>query len=364
MTTPTLASVRHLPIAAGVPGALVRSWLVFVAALVVAMIVVGGLTRLTDSGLSITEWQPIMGAIPPLSEADWQAAFAKYQAIPQFTSVNSDMTLAGFKTIYWWEWAHRFLGRFIGAALALPFAVFWLGGRLSTQLSWRVLAVGCLVGIQGALGWYMVKSGLAGRIDVSPYRLALHLSVAFLILGALVWLICETAPHASGERAAPVGRRRWAYGLAVLMFAQVALGGLVAGLKAGRAFNTWPLMDGRFIPDGIGRLEPWWLNATENMATVQFDHRIMAYLIVVLVLWQAVRVLRPVETGARVRTTALALAAGVVAQAALGIATVVNGVPLGLGIAHQTLAALVFIAAVAHVHAMSRAGRCGSETSN
>ena len=353
MTTPSHTRIRHLPIDAGGAGSAVRGWLAIVAALVFAMIVAGGLTRLTDSGLSITEWQPIMGAIPPLSEADWQAAFAKYQSIPQFKSVNSDMTLAGFKTIFWWEWAHRFLGRFIGVALAVPLAWFWLAGRLSPGLSWRVLGVGILVGIQGGIGWYMVKSGLADRIDVSPYRLALHLSVAFAILGCLVWLICDLG--AGGEESVvPQRVRRWAYGIVGLLFAQVALGGLVAGLKAGRAFNTWPLMDGRFVPDGIGRMEPWWLNLTENMATVQFDHRVMAYAIVGLVLWHAGRVMRDGEVGRRVRVSGGVRAAGVLAQAGMGIATVVNGVPPGLGIAHQALAAAVFVVAVGHAFFASR----------
>jgi len=358
MTTPALSPQLNRPMdavrASVLPRAGLRAWLAAVAGLVFAMIVVGGLTRLTDSGLSITEWQPIIGALPPLTDADWQAAFAKYQLIPQYASVNRGMALADFKFIFWWEWAHRFLGRLIGLAMALPLAAFWLAGRLTPKLAGRLLGVTALIGIQGAAGWYMVKSGLANRIDVSPYRLALHLSLAFVILGCLVWLICELAPKRNAEHeTGPAAVRQGAKLLAALIFSQVALGGLVAGLKAGRAFNTWPLMEGRFIPDGIGRLHPWWMNLTENMAAVQFDHRLMAYLIVVVALWHAAGVWRA-GGSADVSRTGLTVAGGVLAQAALGIVTLLNAVPLGLGIAHQALAALVFAAAIAHVHAAVR----------
>lgn len=332
------------------PRAAVRLWLIAVAALVVAMIVVGGLTRLTGSGLSITEWQPILGAVPPLNEADWQAAFAKYREIPQYKSVNAGMTLGEFQFIFWWEWAHRFLGRFIGLAMALPLLGFWLSGRLPRMWTRRLFGVTALIGVQGAVGWYMVRSGLADRIDVSPYRLALHLSIAFLILGCLVWLVCELGSDGEHRQAVPARLRRGATWLAALIFSQVALGGLVAGLKAGRAFNTWPLMDGRLIPDGIAALEPWWLNLTENIATVQFDHRMTAYLIVLLVVWHVLACQRA-AAGTRFARSALLLGAAVLSQTGIGIATVVHAVPLGLCIAHQTLAALLFIVAIVHVHA-------------
>lgn len=353
MTASTLKLPIAAPVSAGFPRATLRLWLIAVAALVVAMIVVGGLTRLTDSGLSITEWQPIMGAIPPLTEADWQAAFARYREIPQYKSMNAGMTLNEFQFIFWWEWAHRFLGRFIGMAMALPLAGFWLSGRLTPVWTRRLLGVTALIGVQGAVGWYMVKSGLADRIDVSPYRLALHLSIAFLILGLLVWLASELAPEGNEQPPIPTRLIRGATLLAALIFSQVALGGLVAGLKAGRAFNTWPLMDGRVIPDGIARLEPWWLNLTENMATVQFDHRLMAYLIVALVAWHVLAVRRAVP-GTPLAVSSLALAGAVLVQVILGIATVVHAVPLGLGIAHQAVAALVFICAIVHRHTATR----------
>ncbi len=336
----------------------VAVWLGVVAGLVFAMIVVGGATRLTDSGLSITEWKPLLGAIPPLSEADWQVAFAKYKTIPQYASVNNGMTLDAFKVIFWWEWAHRFLGRFVGVVFAVPFVAFWLAGRLRVGLAPKLAAVFGLGALQGAVGWYMVSSGLAERIDVSQYRLALHLSIAFLILGALVWLILDLSPKCAEPRLQTLtaGDRMWAGALAVLVFSQVAIGGFVAGLKGGRAFNTWPLMDGKFIPDGFARLEPWWLNLTENMATVQFNHRMAAYGIVALAVWHAVSVIGKADDE-RVRRSAGLLAAGLVAQIALGVWTVVAAVPISLGVAHQGFAAVVFILAVLHVHRMAEAGK-------
>lgn len=331
----------------------IRVWLAVVAALVFAMIVVGGATRLTDSGLSITEWQPLLGAIPPLSEADWQAAFAKYKTIPQYASVNKGMTLAAFKTIFWWEWAHRFLGRFIGIVFAVPLAWFWVRGALPRGYGVKLAGVLALGALQGGVGWYMVSSGLSERIDVSQYRLALHLSIAFLILGAIVWLILDVSPERTEPRLQTVGAadRMWAGVLAALVFSQVAIGGFVAGLKAGRAFNTWPLMDGKIIPDGFLRLEPWYLNLTENMATVQFNHRLAAYAIVALAVWHAIRVVRTADDE-RVVTSAMLLAAGCLAQMGLGIWTVLAAVPIELGIAHQAFAAVVFMLAVWHVHRM------------
>lgn len=332
-----------------------RLWLAAVALLVFAMVVVGGATRLTDSGLSITEWKPILGAIPPLNEADWQAAFVKYKAIPQYESLNKGMSLAAFKEIFWWEWAHRFLGRFIGIVFALPFAWFWARGQIPKGYTGKLLALLVLGGLQGAAGWYMVSSGLADRIYVSHYRLALHLSLAFLILGGLVWLILDLAPGRREPRLQTLGSldRAAAPLLAVLVFSQVAIGGFVAGLKAGRAFNTWPLMDGKVVPDGFWRIEPWWMNFTENMATVQFNHRLTAYVIVALALWHAVRLSR-VADDERVAQSSAWLAGGLLAQMALGIWTVVMAVPLHLGIAHQALAAVVFALSVVHLYWMRK----------
>jgi heme a synthase len=338
-----------------------QAWLSVVAMLVFAIIMVGGATRLSDSGLSITEWRPILGALPPLSAADWQEAFAKYQAIPQYEIVNKGMSLDAFKVIFWWEWGHRLLGRVIGLACALPLVFLWVTGRLRADYAPWLLGLVALVGLQGAVGWYMVQSGLVGRIDVSQYRLALHLSIAFLILGYLVWLILSLAPQRSWPvlQTLSIGQRRGAYVLAGLVFSQVAIGGFVAGLKAGRAYNTWPLMDGQIIPDGLGRLSPWWLNFTENMTTVQFNHRLTAYVLVAFALWHGVRVVRQADDG-RVRWSAVAVAVGVLAQMALGIWTVVAAVPFELGVAHQGFAALVFACAIWHAHAVYASAGSGA----
>jgi cytochrome c oxidase assembly protein subunit 15 len=341
------------PAAAGA----VRVWLLLVAALVFAMIVVGGATRLTDSGLSITEWQPLLGAIPPLTEADWLAAFEKYKAIPEYSIVNAGMSLDAFKAIYWWEWAHRFLGRFIGLAFALPFLVFWLTGRLSGGLALKCLGVFALGGLQGAIGWYMVKSGLVDRIDVSQYRLALHLLTAFSILALLIWLALDAGPAGvrARLRAVTPGQRRAAIALFVLIFVQSGLGALVAGLKAGHAFNTWPDMNGQLVPDGLAALEPWYLNFFENITTVQFDHRLVAYAVVAFALAHLVSLARTADDE-RVVGTAGLLAASLVGQMLLGIWTLLAGVPLSLGLAHQAGAAVVFAAATLHLHAITRAG--------
>jgi len=336
----------------------VQAWLSFVALLVLAMIVVGGATRLTDSGLSITEWQPIMGAIPPLSAADWQVAFDKYRQIPQYQSLNKGMSLEAFKTIFWWEWGHRFLGRIIGLAFAVPLAVFWLSGRLRPGLTLKLVGLLLLGGLQGAIGWYMVQSGLADRIYVSQYRLALHLSIAFLILAGLVWLILDLMPPRREARLETftAAHRTWSWVLAALVFSQVAIGGFVAGLKAGRAYNTWPLMDGQVIPDGLFRMSPWWVNLGENITTVQFNHRLTAYILVALALWHAVRIAR-IADDEQVSRSALLLAAGLLAQMVIGIATVLAAVPIELGILHQGFAAVVFAVAIWHAHAITRASR-------
>lgn len=331
----------------------VRVWLLVVAALVLAMIVVGGATRLTDSGLSITEWKPILGAIPPLSEAHWLEAFAKYKQIPEYHVVNKGMSLAEFKTIYWWEWSHRFLGRFIGLAFGVPLLVFWLRGRLAAGLASKLVGVLALGGLQGAIGWYMVSSGLVDRVDVSHYRLALHLGTAFVILGLLVWLALDVSGVRDAIRLDTV-RRRHVVGASLIvaaLFAQVLLGALVAGTKAGLVYNSWPLMDGRLVPGGLMVIEPWYMNLFENVATIQFNHRVTAYLIAAVVVWHLLS-LRGGDDD-RLLASAALLAAAVGAQIALGIWTLlaVEGViPIGLGLMHQGGAAIVFALAVAHLH--------------
>jgi heme a synthase len=336
---------------------MVEHWLWAVAGLVFAMVVVGGATRLTGSGLSITEWKPILGAIPPLNERDWLAAFEKYKQIPQYALVNKGMALADFKFIYGWEWGHRLLGRLVGVAYALPLLVFWLTDRLGAGTAPKFVFVLALGGLQGFIGWYMVKSGLADRVSVSQYRLALHLTLAFAILGCLVWLArdeAEARQRVTGPRASKGGRRRAGF-LVALIGLQVMLGALVAGLKAGLVYNTWPDMNGRLIPDGLWPLTPWYLNVFETVETVQFDHRMVAYGIGLLALVHMFRkASRPVDQ--RVRRSRLVLALAVFAQIVLGIVTLLYGVPLWLGLAHQAGAALLLIAAVWHLHASLRAG--------
>lgn len=324
----------------------IRLWLYAVAALVLAMVLVGGATRLTESGLSITEWRPVMGVVPPLSEGAWQDALAKYQAIPQYRALNAGMSLADFKSIYWWEWTHRLLGRFIGVAFLLPFLWFlwrgWIAPRMRPRL-WFIFALGAL---QGAVGWWMVASGLSQRIEVSQYRLATHLILASVIYVALLWSAArrETALASAVRAATKVG----ALCLLILVLAQIYLGALVAGLRAGYAYNTWPLIDGALIPksDHLLFQTPLWRNFFENILTVQFDHRMVGYLVFIGVLVHALDVLRN-EKG-RGRIGALALVAASALQIALGIATLLLVVPLPLALLHQAGAMLVLTVATLH----------------
>lgn len=327
--------------------AAVRIWLIGIAGLVLAMIGVGGATRLTDSGLSITEWQPILGAIPPLTEADWLLAFEKYKTIPEYHLVNKGMSLEAFKVIYWWEWSHRFLGRIIGLAFALPLALFWWRGMLRPGVLPKYAGVLALGALQGAIGWYMVSSGLVDRVDVSHYRLALHLSVAFLILGCLVWLAMELRPP---DAATPAPGRAAGTAMLIvgLVYLQVALGAFVAGLKAGLHYNTWPLMNGQVIPDDLFALSPWLTNFVENATTVQFNHRLVAYLVVAIGVIHALRLARRVGRGP-LHNSALLLGAALIAQMILGIVTLLHAVPIGLGVAHQLFAAIVLAISVRHL---------------
>jgi cytochrome c oxidase assembly protein subunit 15 len=327
----------------------IRWWLYGLCALVYAMILVGGATRLTDSGLSITEWKPILGIIPPLSEADWQEALAKYREIPEYQLVNKGMSLAEFQFIYWWEWAHRFLGRMIGFAFLLPFLFFWATGRIGRGLMPKLVAMFVLGGLQGALGWYMVASGLTERVDVSQYRLAAHLGVAFLIFGYIYWIALGLRPRAQPSLTRPgQGIVSSAAGLMALIFLQIILGAFVAGIDAGLASDSWPLMHGAFVPYGLGELAPWYVNLFENPLTVQFDHRIAGYLLVVWAQLHAAMIYarygeHPLTLGAG----AIALAA--LAQMGLGIWTVVAQVPLWLALTHQAGAVVLFALALVHL---------------
>lgn len=330
----------------------VRAWLWLIAALVLAMITVGGATRLTDSGLSITEWQPILGAIPPLTEAHWQEAFEKYRQIPQYQIVNKGMSLEAFKFIYWWEWGHRFLGRIIGIAFALPLAAFWMMRALRPGYPMKLLGVFALGGLQGAIGWYMVKSGLVDRVDVSQYRLALHLTVAFLILALVVWLSRNLAFTEAEARSREGAQPTLAPWIVAAMFLQVMLGAFVAGLQGGLVYNTWPSMNGDVFPYDLWSVEPWYLNPFENPVMAQFNHRLVAYAITALAAFEIWRTLRRSEASREARSSAVLLAVAILAQVALGIWTLLWAVPIGLGIAHQTVAAVVLIVAVRHWHVM------------
>jgi heme a synthase len=319
----------------------IRVWLFFVAFLVFCMVLVGGATRLTDSGLSITEWQPLLGAIPPLSEADWLLAFEKYKQIPEYAVVNSSMSLDDFRFIYWWEWSHRFLGRFIGVAFLFPFLFFWLSRRLSHHLIWRLAGIFILGGLQGALGWYMVASGLSERVDVSQYRLAAHLVLASVIFGAIVW----TAMGIDTPRRTVRGAASWLASIMVVaVLVQIGMGGFVAGIDAGMGYNTWPFMDGRIIPEGLWVISPAWRNLFENALTVQFTHRMIAYAIALFVALYAWRV--------RGTESALLLLL-VLLQIGLGILTLLHQVPLGLALCHQGGALMLLAAALWNLHRLS-----------
>ncbi|CAN5515285.1 COX15/CtaA family protein [soil metagenome] len=320
----------------------IRLWLWAMASLVFAMVIVGGATRLTDSGLSITEWQPLLGAIPPLTEADWLAAFAKYKLIPEYAAVNAGMSLADFKFIYWWEWSHRFLGRFIGVVFLLPFLYFWASGRIPARLWPRLAMLFILGGLQGALGWYMVASGIVDRVDVSQYRLAAHLTLATVIFGAILWISFRP----SEEHRVPASGPAWTGVLLVaLILLQIAAGGFVAGLNAGMGYTTWPLMDGKLIPDGLFVMAPAWRNLFENAMTVQFDHRMIAYAIAVIALLHALT--------ARAASAWL-LAATIAGQILLGISTLLGQVPLSLALMHQAGAMIVFAAALWNLDGLLR----------
>lgn len=320
----------------------VARWLFAVAGLVAMMVVIGGLTRLTESGLSMVEWKPVTGWLPPLSEAAWLAEFEKYKQFPEYQKINAGMTLAGFQNIYWLEYIHRLLGRLIGVAFALPLAWFWLRDRIPPGMKPHLLLMFALGGSQGALGWFMVKSGLIDHPDVSHYRLTAHLGLALLIFGYLLWGALSLVRNGRMVRLRGGGIAGW---LGALAFLQILSGGLVAGLNAGLAHNTWPLMDGVFIPDGLLIADPWWINFFENAMTVQFQHRMGAYAVAILAVVASFALKERAPTGLR-----HALIAAVALQICLGIATLLMHVPVALGTLHQAGAVLVLGIAVALWH--------------
>ena len=326
----------------------IAAWLFLCASLVLVMVVVGGITRLTHSGLSIVEWQPLVGTLPPLSHADWETLFAKYRETPEFRLVNFDIDLAGFQRIFWWEWIHRLLGRLIGVVFLLPFLWFLLRGRLERPLAWKLAGVFLLGALQGALGWYMVASGLVDDPRVSHFRLTAHLGVALAIFAAELWIALGLLAPTARARVAPALARS-AHALAALVFVMALSGGFVAGLRAGYAYNTFPLMNGHVIPPEILMLDPWWKNFLYNMATVQFVHRALAWLLLALVpllWWRALAA----PLAPRQRLACHVLFATLALQAALGIATLVTAVPVSLGAAHQGGAVLLLGAAIWAAH--------------
>ncbi len=325
----------------------IRAWLLVLFALVVAIIAVGGLTRLTGSGLSITDWRPIVGAIPPLSDADWQREFDAYRQIDQYRLLNLGMSLQEFKFIYWWEWGHRQLGRLIGLVWALGFLWFWLRGQIPPGWTGRLLLLGALGGLQGAIGWWMVASGLGeGMVAVASYRLAVHLGLAFVILGLIAWYVERLGRSQAALLQARRGREARAFrlstGLMHFAFLQILLGALVAGIDAGRGYTDWPLMAGGIFPPGMFELEPVWRNFFENDGTVQFIHRKAGYLLAIfaLIVWMRGR-----RSGfAAVRGAFHAMGLVMAAQIVLGIVTVLYGAPWELAIAHQLLAVALWVA--------------------
>ena len=324
----------------------IRLWLGVVLLTLFCLVLVGGATRLTDSGLSITEWKPIHGVIPPLSVQEWEEEFALYQRIPEYQQINKGMTVDEFKTIFWWEWGHRLLARGIGLVFALPLVYFWVSGRIERRVKLPLLGLLALGGFQGFIGWWMVSSGLAERVDVSQYRLATHLVIACLIFAGCVWIMRALAPH-SDDPVPSDASRGWAAALALLSIFQIYLGALVAGLDAGLSYNTWPLMDGAWIPGGLFIQNPAWINLFVNPKTVQFVHRLGAYVLFIAALWHMVQCLRqgPGTTHARRSVVLFAL---VTLQAALGITTLVMQVQLHVALAHQGGALVVLGFAMAH----------------
>jgi heme a synthase len=333
----------------------VRLWLLAVAALMFVTVVVGGATRLTESGLSIVEWKPVTGVVPPLDEQAWQVEFDKYKGIPQYRERNSGMTLHEFKVIYWWEWTHRVLARLVGAAFLLPLLWFLWRGDLEPALRLRLWTIFGLGAALGAVGWWMVSSGLAERVSVSQYRLAFHLTLACAIFAAILWTAQGLVPRA--PIAAPTRLRAGALTLLVLVLVQIYLGALVSGLRAGLIYNTWPLIDGSLVPESARLFfqAPLWRNFFENTLTVQFDHRLVAYALWLVAVLHAVDVARTVRGGAAL-AGALALACVVTLQAALGIATLVHQAPLALALLHQATAVVALAIAVVHAERLERRG--------
>lgn len=325
------------------------NWLFGVAALVVAMVVIGGITRLTESGLSITQWKPISGVIPPLNAVQWQAEFDNYKKIPEYQQLNRGMSMAGFQAIFFWEYLHRLLGRVVGAAYLLPLLWFWIRGRVPRGYVPRLFALVALVCFQGAIGWWMVSSGLVKRTDVSHVRLAVHLVTALTLLAGTVWTALDLRALALNGRARPARLRPVAVLALGLLFGQILFGAFTAGLDAGYAFSSWPLMGNEIFPAATPLTDPLWRNAVDNPVVVQFIHRWFAFVAAAGLVTLALGTMR-----AGAPRTAAILIGLVACQIVLGIATLLSGVEIVVAVAHQANAALTLIAATAAAHAVGR----------
>jgi cytochrome c oxidase assembly protein subunit 15 len=362
-------------------GRAVGYWLIAVAVLIAAMVTVGGLTRLTGSGLSITEWHPVTGVVPPLSDQAWQAEFARYRHIPQYRLENRGMSLADFKAIYWWEWTHRLLGRLLGFVFLLPMLFFIATGAIARAGIPRMVVLFALGGLQGFVGWWMVESGLVTRVSVSQFRLAIHLGVALILFVAIVWTALEYLfPPSRSERVAGEGDReavevaatpsplrlassgrssppplrgggKLPFAFVALIYLQMLLGALVAGLHAGLVYNTWPSMNGRVFPENAFASKPRWLSFFENEGLAQFDHRLGAYLIAVGAIWLWVR---SRGLAIRVRLSADAVLAVTLVQVGLGIVTLLNQAPVAPAALHQATAVALLTAALWHAFEQPR----------
>ena len=347
MTTANAAFART-PQSTAQPRAISR-WLLCIAAVVFLMIVVGGITRLTESGLSMVRWEPISGVVPPLNETEWQAEFQAYKAYPEYQKVNRGMSLDEFKQIFFWEYLHRLIGRLIGVAFALPLLWFAWKRAIPKGYGGRLLILFALGGLQGAIGWWMVASGLIDRPDVSHLRLATHLSAALLIFGALIWTALDLSQLARNPSYRPARYAPAVIPLTFFLVIQIVLGAFTAGLDAGFAFNTWPKMGDHWLPEGVPMFAPFWHNLVDNPVVVQFTHRTLAFIVVALALltaWIAIR-RGAVRNGAELATMVLV-------QFGLGIATILTGVELWIGVAHQAGAALLLAAVVGTAHRLGR----------
>ena len=334
----------------------ITRWLMVCLFLIFAMVILGGVTRLTASGLSMVNWQPIHGVIPPLNEQQWQEEFGHYQQSPEFQKINRDMDVQDFKSIFWFEYSHRLLGRLIGLVFLLPFLYFWFSKQIKPGLTPKLIIMFCLGGLQGLLGWYMVKSGLVNNPHVSQYRLTAHLMSAILIYGFILWVILDLGSeqaYKSMRDSAIQEWRWWSSGLTALLLLTIVSGGFVAGLDAGLIFNSFPLMGGEWIPQGIAALSPWYQNLFENRVTVQFDHRLLAITTAVLLIGWYLKGRSRFE-GVLIKRSFKLIGMMVIIQLALGISTLLLQVPVWLGALHQAGALLLFSVLLINLHALSR----------